>query len=155
MRTVIFAVFVIGYFALEIVVASRNAYRMEPEFIFGEFVAASQAVTLCGTLKPAEAGRFDANFSYAKRRAIDAAGQARTTESTAAIEAFVRSQEADGRREVDGLVDRLGCEDIEVFKLRKRYENFARLNLPTQESDWSAQRESTPHDGLPPVDEIQ
>lgn len=136
MRTIIFAVIAVGYFALEVFVASRNAYRMEPEFIFGEFVAAAHAVSLCGTLKTAESERFDANYSYARRRAVDAVGQARTAESPAAIEAFVRSRETDGRREIDGLVENLGCGDIEVFKLRKRYENLARLNLPTRESDW-------------------
>lgn len=136
-RTVLFVVIVMGYFALEIFVVSRNAYRMEPAFIFGEFVGASHAVSLCGTLKPAESDRFDANYSYARRRAIDATAQDRAADSPETIEALVRSLEADGRREVDGLVEKLGCADIELFKLRKRYENLARLNLPTQQSDWN------------------
>lgn len=132
-----FILIVVAYFGLEVYVASRNAYRMEPEFIFGQFVGASQAVGRCGPLKAVESAKFDANYRYARRRAASAIAEERASDAPAVIEGIVREQGTAGQREVDALTDELGCDDIELFKLRKRYENLTRLNLPTTDADWS------------------
>ncbi len=126
---ILFVLIVLGYFALEAYVASRVAYRMEPDYIFSEYVTAARAVELCGSLKPVDAENFQANYNYVKQRAIDAEEQ--PTESSESTGPSSLEQEAAGRREVEALVDELGCKDIELFKLRKRYENLARQNLPT------------------------
>ncbi len=136
-KITVFLVIALGYFGFEIVVASRNAYRMEPEYVFGEFVSAAQAVSQCGPLKQVDAEKFNANYRYARRRAVTAGVEKRPDEPVAASEAAVQAQEAAGRDEVEKLVEELGCGDVELFGLRKRYENLTRLNLPTAPEDWS------------------
>ena len=136
-KVFVFLVIALGYFGFELLVASRNGYRMEPEFVFGEFVGAAQAIDQCGPLKPVDAEKFNANFRYARRRAVDAVAEKQPGEPAAASEAAVQAQEAAGRKEVEKLVEALGCDDVELFGLRKRYENLTRLNLPTVAEDWS------------------
>ena len=136
-RVVVFLIIALGYFGFEMVVASRNGYRMEPEYVFGEFVSAAQAISQCGPLKPVDAEKFNANYRYARRRAVAAVTEKQPGKPAAAIEATVQAQEAAGREEVRNLVDELGCDDVELFGLRKRYENLTRLNLPTEPEDWS------------------
>lgn len=127
--TVLLLVIVLGYLAFEVHVVSRNAYRTEPVFIFGEFITASQAIRRCGPLKPVDVEQFETNYRYARWRASNAISEDRPAESPAAVEATLEAREAEGRQRVDALVADLGCEDIELRKLRKRYENFARLTL--------------------------
>lgn len=127
--TVLLLAIVLAYLAFEVHVVSRNAYRTEPAFIFGEFITASRAVSRCGPLKPVDEERFEANYRYAKWRAASALAEASSAEPAVAVEARLRAQESEGRRQVDEQVAELGCEDIELFKLRKRYENLARLRL--------------------------
>lgn len=135
--TIPFVLLALGYFGLEMYVAGRNAYRMEPEHIFGEYATSSRAVGRCGPLKAVEADKFEANYRYARRRAVGAVAERDASAAPAAVEGVVRDQETAAQRSVDALIDERGCEDIEVFKLRKRYENLTRLNLPTTEADWS------------------
>jgi hypothetical protein len=130
--TALFVAIIVGYFALEVYVASRNTYRMQPDHIFGEFVSASRAVEVCGPLKPVDRAKFDANYRYARRRAVESS--AANGAADPATEG-VQEQEDAGRQQVDQLIDDLGCDDIALFKLRKRYENLTRLNLPTQAAD--------------------
>lgn len=121
-KALAFVIIVIGYIGFEAHVISRNAYRMEPIFIFGTFVDASQAIERCGPLKPVDSDKFNANLNYMKHLA-----QADTQEDAATIDA----QENERRRLVDDLVSEFGCDHIELFQLRKRYEQLARRNLPT------------------------
>ena len=130
--SVLFVVIIVGYFALEVYVASRNAYRMEPGHIFGEYVTAARAVDVCGPLKPIDSAKFDANYRYTRRRAVAAGVADRSPESA---EAAVKAQEDAGRQQVERLIEDLGCDDVALFQLRKRYENLTRLNLPLQASD--------------------
>lgn len=136
-RVAVFLVIALVYFGFEIVVASRNGYRMEPEYVFGEFVSAAEAVSRCGTLKPVDAEKFNANFSYARRRAVAASIEKQPGEPAEAAEAVIAARESAVIEEVDNLVSELGCDDVELFGLRKRYENLTRLNLPTEPQDWS------------------
>ncbi len=132
-----FIVIVVAYFALELFVASSTRHRMEPEYIFANHVKASRAVDRCGPLKPVDADKFDANYRYSRRRAVAARTESEPNESEASIEAIVHAQEEAGRREVDALVDELGCDDTELFMHRKRYEILARRNLPTERTNLS------------------
>lgn len=118
--TVLFVLIAAGYFGLEMYAASRNAYRMEPGFIYGQYLEAARAVELCSPDAAGDYPRFSGNFDYARRRA------AALTDSAA-----LQQQEQKLRSEISELVKTLGCADIEIFKLRKRYENLARQNLPT------------------------
>ena len=133
--TALLLAIVLAYLAFEVHVVSRNAYRTEPAFIFDEFIAASQAVRRCGPLKPVDASRFEANYRYAAWRAASAVTDDAPADAPAAAERRRAAREAEVRQRVDGLVADLGCEHTELFRLRKRYENLARLNLRIPESE--------------------
>jgi hypothetical protein len=130
----LFIAIVVGYLAFEVYVVGRNSYRTEPAYIFGEYVKAARAVESCGPLKAVDSSRFDNNYRYSKRKAVLAFIEGENAMEEAAALQTVTEQEATGRREVDALVGELGCDDIELFKLRKRYENLTRPNLPLDDA---------------------
>lgn len=131
--SILFVAAAVGYIGFEIYAVTRNSYRTEPEYIFTTFATAARAVEACGALEPGHSERFAANYAYVQQRAANALkdGQGEPAEgAVTSVDELGRS----AAREVDELLREKGCEDMEVWKLRKRYENLARLNLPSADS---------------------
>ncbi len=128
---VLAALVVIGFTVFELYAATRNGYRMEPAFVFGEFVEARQAAERCGVLK-ADPARFEHNFAWARFRAgVDHVERA----ADGAAETWLTTEQNTRAKRVDEAVDELGCKDPAVRKFLLRYRNLARLKLPAVPAD--------------------
>ena len=129
--TLLFILILFGYFAFEAWAVSRVGYRMEPLYIFERFVAADLAMARCGQPDSAMQSDFVRNRASVRQRAERELLKQHPAETPETIDRqlseVIQSQET----EVGALIDELGCDDIEIFKLTKGYENRARLNLPT------------------------
>ncbi|MEE4186597.1 MAG: hypothetical protein V2J12_12590 [Gammaproteobacteria bacterium] len=131
--TLLFVILVVGYLGLEGYVASRTKYRMEPDYIFGQYTEAATAVAACGGFEQSVRDKFQSNLRYTRRRAAEALSEQNPGQSAAAIESLVAAQEATAQRTTAELVDSQGCNGTDVRQLITRFKNRARLNLPTGE----------------------
>ncbi|MEM1080376.1 MAG: hypothetical protein AAGH65_02230 [Pseudomonadota bacterium] len=129
--TVLFLLIVVAYLGFEVWAVSKVGYRMEPVYIFERFVAVDRAMTRCGQPDAAMKTDFDRNRASVRQRAerelAEQGGDTNPAMIHQTLTDALRAQEA----EVDALIDAVGCDDIELFKLMKGYENRARLNLPS------------------------
>ena len=73
---------------------------------------------------------FERNRASVQQRAKQELLEQNPAESPETIHRLLAETIQDEESAVDALIDELGCEDIELFKLIKGYENRARLNLP-------------------------
>ncbi|MEL7537040.1 MAG: hypothetical protein AAFM91_08305 [Pseudomonadota bacterium] len=125
-----FVVIIVAFIGFEMHAASRNSYRMEPEHVFGQFASADRAVSECKTPQLDRLAKFKRNYGYARNRAYAALAAKNPEASPQEVDDMVTVAQQVVHREVDALIAEKGCEDIEVWKLLKRFENLARLNLP-------------------------
>ena len=125
--TPIFILIVIAYVGFEVWAVSKSSYRLERDFIYGQHVGAAYAVSVCSIDKSENGARFERNVAYAKQRARDPLLETSSEDEVAAALAKV---EADARAEVDAIVAEKGCDDIEVWKLSRRFDLLARQNPP-------------------------
>lgn len=132
--TVVFVLIVLGYLGFELYVVGRNSYRTEPDYIFRSYVQASQAVESCGVLKAGSYESFPGNLLYVQGRAADALAEANANLGHAAAATAIRELEIATRREVEDLISRTGCDEKEVWMLRRRYENYSRRNHSRRQS---------------------
>jgi hypothetical protein len=131
--TLLFVILVVGYLGLEGYVASRTKYRMEPDYIFGQYTEAATAVAACGGVEQNVRDKFAANLRYTRRRAGAVLAEQVPTRSAADVEALVIQLEQQATASTQALIDAKGCDDTEVKQLVTRFKNRARLNLPTGE----------------------
>ncbi len=128
----ILAVLVVaGYIGFEMFAVSRNSYRMEPEHIFGQFVGAAHAVSRCGAPDDAQFDTFQRNRASARARARSALAKADPAAVPAALDAELTDLITAAEADVDATIADLGCDDIELWRWQRRFENLARLNLPS------------------------
>ena len=124
-----FIALAVGFIGFEIFAAGRNSYRMEPEYVFAVYAKSAHAVAQCGPLESGLSEKFDASYRYVRGRAVAAvAGKSGPADRKA--EAAVLEQELAVQQSVDALIRENNCESTEVWKLRKHYDNLARLNTP-------------------------
>ena len=90
-------------------------------------MGAAYAVSVCSTDKSENGARFERNAAYAKQRARDTLLE---TGSEAEVAVALAKVEAEARAEVDAIVAEKGCDDIEVWKLSRRFDLLARQNPP-------------------------
>lgn len=122
----LFIILAVGYIGFEIYMVKKMKYRTEPTHIFSQHVEAAAAVDACGQLDDDRSDVFAKNFQYARGRAIvDIVPVAGEDAETHVIE-----QERALRQGVATMIEQQGCDDMEVWKLRKRYSNLARRVLP-------------------------
>ncbi|MEM6810713.1 MAG: hypothetical protein AAF574_15940 [Pseudomonadota bacterium] len=125
--TFAFLLFVAAYVGFEVWAVSKNSYRLERDFIYGQHVGAEHAVSVCGMDKSENAKRFERNVAYARERARDALLETVTEAEAGAALAEVESE---ARAEVDAVISEKGCDGIEVWKLSRRFDLLARQNPP-------------------------
>lgn len=127
---VLAAIAVIGFLAFELYAATRNGYRMEPAFVFGEFVEARRGSQRCAAPTNEQQEQFDHNYAWARYRAGNDRAEADPAPSRTEIDAWLASREAELVAAVDARVDELDCKHPDVRKLVLRFRNLARLSLP-------------------------
>ncbi|MFN2288751.1 MAG: hypothetical protein ABR578_10520 [Chromatocurvus sp.] len=125
----LFGFFVLGYIAFEAYGVHTQRHLMEPGYIHAQYAAAEQATTRCGEAKPAAQQQFAHNLAVMERRAIGELldSDAFSDRSAAATEVARRAEER--RARIDTLADNAGCDDRQLWKLMKTYEQRARLKL--------------------------
>ena len=126
----ILAVLVVAaYLGFEIFAVTKVAYRVEPVYIFERFVAMDRAMSRCGKPAPDVQSRFTRNRRSVRQRAELELGEENPEKTPQAIERMLAETVQSQEERVDALIDQLGCDDIEIFKLTRSYENRARLNI--------------------------
>ena len=128
--SVIFVLVVVGFFGMEIYAAKRNMYRTKPAYIYAQYVSAAHANSVCGSEEAVDHEKFQRNFAYTERRARDEILAEDTEPKVADAERRLREIVSTARASVDELLGEKGCDDIEAWKLKKRYAMFARQNPP-------------------------
>ena len=122
-------VVVAGYIGFELFTFHKARYRMEAPYVFNQFVAAHRAYTSCKTPEGQQYNRFVRNMGIVQQRAVGKLSEQHPQASTDDIEQLVKVRTDEQYQIVDTLVSDSGCSDIEVWKLLKRFDNYARLNL--------------------------
>ncbi|MEO0617485.1 MAG: hypothetical protein AAFY69_15255 [Pseudomonadota bacterium] len=125
--TFAFLLFVAAYVGFEVWAVSKSSYRLERDFIYGQHVGAAYAVRVCSVDKSENEARFERNLAYAKQRAREALLE---TGAEVAVATALADVESEARAEVDAIVAEKGCDDIEVWKLSRRFDLLARQNPP-------------------------
>lgn len=123
-----------GYIGFELHAVSRAGYRMEPSHILGEFATAQRGAEVCGDPDAATHERFVRNYAWTQRRARTALGDTDPTLDPAQLDARIAEQINQFHAQVDTLIADHGCKHIDVWRLVKRHDNLARLNLPQPKS---------------------
>jgi len=118
-----------GYLGFEIYTLKRLGYRTEPLFIYDRFLESRYGAQACGDLDPERLKKFERNLAAVERRALRDLGEADAQAGEQEITAKLASRRAGVEAETAALIAREGCDSIEAFKLKKSFENRARLNL--------------------------
>lgn len=120
---------VAGYIGFELFTFHKARYRMEAPYVFNQFVAAHRAFTSCKTPEGQQYERFVRNMGIVQRNATGKLSEQHPQASPQEIAQMVEQRTGEQYQMVDSLVSDSGCSDIEVWKLLKRFDNYARLNL--------------------------
>ena len=120
---------VLGYIGFEAYSVHRVGYRMEAPYIFDQFVSAYRAASVCRTPEAEQQQKFLRNLSSVTKRAEKAWAKTQTGASPDAVERTAATRRKAAEEEVDALIETRGCEDMEVWKLLRRFEIYAKLNL--------------------------
>ncbi len=126
---IVAAAAIVAYLGFEMHAVGRNSYRTERDFVFQQFVGAAKAITVCGGGDENQHDRFQANSISVRRRALEHIQANNPSLDQQAQLAALAELEFSAASETQELIDRKGCDDIEVWKLQKRYQNLSRLNL--------------------------
>lgn len=129
------ALVVIGFTVFELYAATRNGYRMAPDFVYGEFIEARRGALRCGTPTDEQRNRFEHNYRWARYRAGLDHAESSSTLSASDVEAWLAERESTLFAQVDAKVAELGCKDPAVRKFTLRFRNLARLSLPAVPAD--------------------
>lgn len=120
-----FLLFLVVYMGFEIYAVEKTRYRMQPDHIYLEHVRAAHAAKACNKDVSEWEPKFLRNFEYAKQRAE--AAQAEIDDPLAPSLAL-QVLAAEGG--VDNMIASNGCDDIELWKLLRRYEILAKRKPP-------------------------
>ncbi|MEL7311861.1 MAG: hypothetical protein AAFN07_10145 [Pseudomonadota bacterium] len=120
-----FLLFLVVYMGFEIYAVEKTRYRMQPDHIYLEHVRAAHAASMCEKDVSEWELRFLRNFEYAQQRAESAEAEDNEAQRPRLA---LRVLAAEG--EVDNLIASNGCDDIELWKLLRRYEILAKQNPP-------------------------
>lgn len=121
------AIIVVGYIGFELYTVQKARYRMEAPYIFNQYVEANVAVVTCRQAKGQQYEKFLDNFERVRGRAIKELGAEAADAS--GIEQSLLKRVRDTERATNAVIDEKGCDDIEVWKMLRRFENFAKYNL--------------------------
>ena len=127
--TIIAVVVVIGYIAFEVSTLYQLRHRMEPLYVFDEFVTADRATAKCGAPGPEERDDFLRNFAVVERNALADLAETSPNDSTEAHSAMLEQLRNDRIQEVDLFIEENGCQDQMAWRWVKLHEVRARLNL--------------------------
>ena len=116
---------VVVYLGFELFGLHKARDRMEPGYVFNEFVGARRAAEACG-VKDSQKAAFERNFVAVKARALDALLAAEPDTDAAAL---LATREQAREAEVDALIAAQSCGGKEVWRLLKLHEIRSNLDL--------------------------
>ena len=116
---------VVVYLGFELFGLHKARDRMEPGYVFNEFVGARRAAEACG-VKDSQKAAFVRNFVAVKARALDALLAAEPDTDAAAL---LATREQAREAEVDALIAAQSCGGKEVWRLLKLHEIRSNLDL--------------------------
>jgi hypothetical protein len=118
-----------GYLAFEAHLMHKAAYRLEPLYLYDQFVIAGEAVARCGDPPAAELDQFIRNLQATERRTLAALRESRPDTPDDALAAELAERRAGREAETAAEIERLGCDAPETRAMLKRYEIRAARRL--------------------------
>jgi hypothetical protein len=118
-----------GYLAFEAHVLNKAAYRLEPLYLYDQFVIAGEAAVRCGDPPAAELDQFTRNLKATERRTLAALRESRPDTADDALAAELAARRATRVAETSAEIERLGCDAPETRAMLKRYEIRAARRL--------------------------
>jgi hypothetical protein len=118
-----------GLLAFEAHTWRKAAYRMEPLYMYDQFVTAGVAARRCGDYPAELREQFARNLRAREDRTLAALAEERPHTSADEIAAEIAARRAEGEREVAAEIERNGCDSSEIRTLLKRYEIRASRRL--------------------------
>ncbi|MEO0574006.1 MAG: hypothetical protein AAF004_00995 [Pseudomonadota bacterium] len=122
-------VILIGYLAFEVYTINQARYQMEGPYIFGQFVSANYAYTTCRSPNELQSERFARNFTAIRARAVRELSQAHPDANDQDIHRMLEERAAQSTLTAGDIIRGKGCDDIEVWKLLRRFDNYTELNI--------------------------
>lgn len=126
--TLLALVGVLGYLGFELYAVRKAGYRMEPRYIFAQYAAAERAVSLCGAPEGADTARFVRNLDHVRRRASAALAETDGELPPGTVDKELERIAAEAASRVNAAFEREGCDAREIWKQRRRFEIYARIN---------------------------
>jgi hypothetical protein len=118
-----------GYIGFELYALHRTSYRVEPAYIFDQFLSAHHAAVECGQPHPKQLEQFRRNLRSVAGRAAKDLQEKYPEKSAADIEAMIDQRSRQREGEVDAIIEAGGCADPQIKTLLKRFEIRARLRV--------------------------
>ena len=122
-------VIILGYFGLEVYGVHTQRHLTEHTYINDRYTAAAHAVELCGTDREVDRQRIAHNIRVVRRRAAEQLAEENPDQSPEYVEALLVDRLTARTAEVDALFEAQGCEGKALWRLKKSYEQIARLRL--------------------------
>lgn len=121
----------VGYLAFEVYTINQARYQMEGSYIFSQFVTAARANDVCRHSKSLQHEQFLQNLQSIRQRAIRELSLANADANAQEIEQMISEQVINSQRNADEVINTKGCDDIEAWKLLRRFDNYAKMTLHT------------------------
>lgn len=118
-----------GYLAFEAHVMNKASHRLEPLYLYDQFVIAGEAATRCAESPPAQQEQFARNLAATERRTLAALSKAQPEIPEATLVADLAERRAAREAETAAEIARLGCDAPETRAMLKRYEIRAARRL--------------------------
>ncbi|MEM1154529.1 MAG: hypothetical protein AAGI44_10325 [Pseudomonadota bacterium] len=127
--TIVAILFVGGYIAFELTAIHRNQYRLEPVFIFEEFVTADQAAQRCGDPDASERKDFLSNLAAVRANALEDLSVRNVEDDDSSNNGELDALRDAKVMDVNAFIDANGCDDPTVWRWVKLHEVRSRLSL--------------------------
>jgi hypothetical protein len=124
-----FIALVVGYIAFELYAVQKTKYRIDPVYIFDQFLSAHYAVRKCGNPENGQLQQFLRNLESVTARAANKLHERHPEKSTQEIDRMIAAQRTSREQEVEAIVKANGCSDPQITTLLKRFEIRARLRV--------------------------
>jgi hypothetical protein len=128
-RVIPFLLIVLGYVSFELFALQKTKHRVDPIYIFDQFLAANHAVMKCGRPEDGQLEQFRRNLKSVAARAAKALHERNPEKSTEQIDRMIKLRDDEREQEVDAIIEAQGCSDPHINTLLKRFEIRARLRV--------------------------
>jgi hypothetical protein len=118
-----------GYVLVEGFLLHKAAHRLEPMYLYEQYVAAGEAMARCGDSDAERLAIFVHNRAAARDRVARELADSEPAPASAGIDSRLQRRSDALRAETAALVGRVGCDHAEVKTLLKRFEIRSRRRI--------------------------